>query len=171
MTRKTKTMNLNFGPQHPAAHGVLRLILELDGEVVEKADPHIGLLHRGTEKLIEHKTYMQAVPYFDRLDYVAPMNQEHAFALGIEKLPRRFYGFYSCLVLGHYHNTSVKQKVERFHKQIRYGAFMTHNNPTHFKKLKDFLMNLKRHEWSYRWFDDFENNSPYPFYPSERLSS
>ena len=91
--------------------------------------------------------------------------------LGIEKLPRRFYGFYSCLVLGHYHNTSVKQKVERFHKQIRYGAFMTHNNPAHFKKLKDFLMNLKRHEWSYRWFDDFENNSPYPFYPSERLSS
>ena len=91
--------------------------------------------------------------------------------LEIEKLPRRFYGFYSCLVLGHYHNTSVKQKVERFHKQIRYGAFMTHNNPTHFKKLKDFLMNLKRHEWSYRWFDDFENNSPYPFYPSERLSS
>ena len=91
--------------------------------------------------------------------------------LEIEKLPRRFYGFYSCLVLGHYHNTSVKQKVERFHKQIRYGAFMTHNNPTHFKKLKDFLMNLKRHEWSYRWFDGFENNSPYPFYPSERLSS
>ena len=91
--------------------------------------------------------------------------------LEIEKLPRRFYGFYSCLVLGHYHNTSVKQKVERFHKQIRYGAFMTHNNPTHFKKLKDFLMNLKRHEWSYKWFDDFENNSPYPFYPSERLSS
>tara|TARA_Y100000780_G_scaffold193903_1_gene182994 strand:- start:117 stop:497 length:381 start_codon:yes stop_codon:yes gene_type:complete len=91
--------------------------------------------------------------------------------LEIEKLPRRFYGFYSCLVLGHYHNTSVKQKVERFHKQIRYGAFMTHNKPTHFKKLKDFLMNLKRHEWSYRWFDDFENNSPYPFYPSERLSS
>ena len=86
MTKKTKTMNLNFGPQHPAAHGVLRLILELDGEVVEKIDPHIGLLHRGTEKLIEHKTYMQAVPYFDRLDYVAPMNQEHAFALAIEKL-------------------------------------------------------------------------------------
>ena len=79
-------MNLNFGPQHPAAHGVLRLILELDGEVVEKADPHIGLLHRGTEKLIEHKTYTQAVPYFDRLDYVAPMNQEHAFALAIEKI-------------------------------------------------------------------------------------
>ena len=86
MVKQTKTMNLNFGPQHPAAHGVLRLILELDGEVVEKADPHIGLLHRGTEKLIEHKTYLQAVPYFDRLDYVAPMNQEHAFALAIEKL-------------------------------------------------------------------------------------
>ena len=86
MIKKTKTMNLNFGPQHPAAHGVLRLILELDGEVVEKIDPHIGLLHRGTEKLIEHKTYMQAIPYFDRLDYVAPMNQEHAFALAIEKL-------------------------------------------------------------------------------------
>ena len=86
MPKETKTLNLNFGPQHPAAHGVLRLILELDGEVVEKADPHIGLLHRGTEKLIENKTYMQAVPYFDRLDYVAPMNQEHAFALAIEKI-------------------------------------------------------------------------------------
>ena len=86
MTKKIKNLNLNFGPQHPAAHGVLRLILELDGEVVEKADPHIGLLHRGTEKLIENKTYMQAVPYFDRLDYVAPMNQEHAFALAIEKI-------------------------------------------------------------------------------------
>jgi len=86
MVKQTKTMNLNFGPQHPAAHGVLRLILELDGEVVEKVDPHIGLLHRGTEKLIENKTYMQAVPYFDRLDYVAPMNQEHAFALAIEKI-------------------------------------------------------------------------------------
>jgi len=86
MSKQTKTLNLNFGPQHPAAHGVLRLILELDGEVVEKADPHIGLLHRGTEKLIENKTYMQAVPYFDRLDYVAPMNQEHAFALAIEKI-------------------------------------------------------------------------------------
>jgi len=83
---KKRTMNLNFGPQHPAAHGVLRLILELDGEIVEKIDPHIGLLHRGTEKLIEHKTYTQAVPYFDRLDYVAPMNQEHAFALAVEKL-------------------------------------------------------------------------------------
>ena len=86
MTKQNKTINLNFGPQHPAAHGVLRLILELDGEVVEKIDPHIGLLHRGTEKLIEHKTYTQSIPYFDRLDYVAPMNQEHAFALAIEKL-------------------------------------------------------------------------------------
>ena len=86
MSKTTKTMNLNFGPQHPAAHGVLRLILELDGEIVEKIDAHIGLLHRGTEKLIEHKTYTQAIPYFDRLDYVAPMNQEHAFALAIEKL-------------------------------------------------------------------------------------
>ena len=86
MPKETKTLNLNFGPQHPAAHGVLRLILELDGEVVEKADPHIGLLHRGTEKLIENKTYIQAVSYFDRLDYVAPMNQEHAFALAIEKI-------------------------------------------------------------------------------------
>ena len=86
MPKQSKTLNLNFGPQHPAAHGVLRLILELDGEVVEKADPHIGLLHRGTEKLIENKTYIQAIPYFDRLDYVAPMNQEHAFALAIEKI-------------------------------------------------------------------------------------
>ena len=81
-----KNLNLNFGPQHPAAHGVLRLVLEMDGEIVERADPHIGLLHRGTEKLIEQKTYLQAVPYFDRLDYVAPMNQEHAFALATEKL-------------------------------------------------------------------------------------
>jgi NADH-quinone oxidoreductase subunit D len=86
MSKHKKTMNLNFGPQHPAAHGVLRLILELDGEMIERADPHIGLLHRGTEKLIEHKTYTQAIPYFDRLDYVAPMNQEHAFALSVEKL-------------------------------------------------------------------------------------
>ncbi len=78
--------SLNFGPQHPAAHGVLRLILEMDGEVVERADPHIGLLHRGTEKLIEYKSYIQAVPYFDRLDYVSPMSQEHAFALAVEKL-------------------------------------------------------------------------------------
>lgn len=81
-----KNMTLNFGPQHPAAHGVLRLVLEMDGEVVERADPHIGLLHRGTEKLIEYKNYMQAVPYFDRLDYVSPMNQEHAYALAVEKL-------------------------------------------------------------------------------------
>ncbi len=81
-----KPLTLNFGPQHPAAHGVLRLILEMDGEVIERADPHIGLLHRGTEKLIEYKTYLQALPYFDRLDYVAPMNQEHAFALAVEKL-------------------------------------------------------------------------------------
>src|SRR6185312_669884 len=93
-TKKPNTMTdanirnftINFGPQHPAAHGVLRLVLELDGEVIERVDPHIGLLHRGTEKLIEHKTYLQAIPYFDRLDYVAPMNQEHAFALAIEKL-------------------------------------------------------------------------------------
>ncbi|MEX1083309.1 MAG: NADH-quinone oxidoreductase subunit D [Xanthobacteraceae bacterium] len=81
-----RNFNINFGPQHPAAHGVLRLVLELDGEVVDRVDPHIGLLHRGTEKLIEQKTYLQAVPYFDRLDYVAPMNQEHAFALAIERL-------------------------------------------------------------------------------------
>ena len=83
---KTENYTLNFGPQHPAAHGVLRLILELDGEIIERADPHIGLLHRGTEKLIENKTYIQALPYFDRLDYVSPMCQEHAFALAIEKL-------------------------------------------------------------------------------------
>ncbi|WP_022728989.1 NADH-quinone oxidoreductase subunit D [Fodinicurvata sediminis] len=81
-----KPLTLNFGPQHPAAHGVLRLVLEMDGEVIERADPHIGLLHRGTEKLIEYKTYLQAIPYFDRLDYVSPMNQEHAFALGVERL-------------------------------------------------------------------------------------
>jgi len=89
-----RNFTINFGPQHPAAHGVLRLVLELEGEIVERVDPHIGLLHRGTEKLIEHKTYLQAIPYFDRLDYVAPMNQEHAFCLAIEKLanigvPRR----------------------------------------------------------------------------------
>lgn len=83
---KIKNLTLNFGPQHPAAHGVLRLVLEMDGEVVERADPHIGLLHRGTEKLIEHKTYLQALPYFDRLDYVSPMCQEHAFSLAVEKL-------------------------------------------------------------------------------------
>jgi NADH-quinone oxidoreductase subunit D len=81
-----KNLTMNFGPQHPAAHGVLRLVLEMDGEVVERADPHIGLLHRGTEKLIEYKTYLQAIPYFDRLDYVSPMCQEHAFALATEKL-------------------------------------------------------------------------------------
>ena len=86
MAKQSKTLNLNFGPQHPATHGVLRLILELDGEVIESTNPHIGLLHRGTEKLIEHKTYIQALPYFDRLDYVAPMNQEHVFALAIENL-------------------------------------------------------------------------------------
>jgi NADH-quinone oxidoreductase subunit D len=89
-----RNFTINFGPQHPAAHGVLRLVLELDGEIVTRVDPHIGLLHRGTEKLIEYKTYMQAIPYFDRLDYVAPMNQEHAFALAVERLlglevPRR----------------------------------------------------------------------------------
>lgn len=83
---QNRTFTFNWGPQHPAAHGVLRLVMELDGEVVERLDPHIGLLHRGTEKLIEHKTYLQAVPYFDRLDYVAPMNQEHAFSLAVERL-------------------------------------------------------------------------------------
>ena len=89
-----RVFTLNFGPQHPAAHGVLRMILDLDGELVERVDSHIGLLHRGTEKLIEYKTYLQALPYFDRLDYVAPMNQEHAWCLAIEKMlelevPRR----------------------------------------------------------------------------------
>src|SRR5258708_35799365 len=84
--QNVRNFTINFGPQHPAAHGVLRPVLELDGEVVERVDPHIGLLHRGTEKLIEHKTYLQAIPYFDRLDYVAPMNQEHAFCLAAEKL-------------------------------------------------------------------------------------
>jgi NADH-quinone oxidoreductase subunit D len=83
-----RNFTINFGPQHPAAHGVLRLVLELDGEIVERVDPHIGLLHRGTEKLIENKTYLQAIPYFDRLDYVAPMSQEHAFCLAVEKLLR-----------------------------------------------------------------------------------
>lgn len=92
--KETKNMTINFGPQHPAAHGVLRLVLEMDGEVITRADPHIGLLHRGTEKLIEHKNYLQAVPYFDRLDYVSPMCQEHGYALAVEKLlgceiPRR----------------------------------------------------------------------------------
>ena len=84
--KNIKNLSINFGPQHPAAHGVLRLILEMDGEIIERADPHIGLLHRGTEKLIEYKTYLQAVPYFDRLDYVSPMCQEHGFALAVEKL-------------------------------------------------------------------------------------
>lgn len=89
MSEESTSNNLyeiNFGPQHPAAHGVLRLVLQLDGEIVERADPHIGFLHRGTEKLIEYKTYLQALPYFDRLDYVSPMCQEHAFALATEKL-------------------------------------------------------------------------------------
>ncbi len=91
---ENRKFTINFGPQHPAAHGVLRLVLELDGEIVERVDPHIGLLHRGTEKLMEARTYLQNIPYFDRLDYVAPMNQEHAFVLAIEKLvgvdvPRR----------------------------------------------------------------------------------
>jgi len=83
---RIENFNLNFGPQHPSAHGVLRLVLEMDGEIIDRADPHIGLLHRGTEKLIEHKNYVQALPYFDRLDYVAPQNQEHAFSLAVEKL-------------------------------------------------------------------------------------
>ena len=92
--QKIRNFNINFGPQHPAAHGVLRMVLELDGELVERADPHIGLLHRGTEKLMESRTYLQNLPYFDRLDYVAPMNQEHAWCLAIERLtgtvvPRR----------------------------------------------------------------------------------
>ncbi|MDF1620100.1 NADH-quinone oxidoreductase subunit D [Pseudothioclava nitratireducens] len=92
--QQIRNFNINFGPQHPAAHGVLRMVLELDGEIVERADPHIGLLHRGTEKLMESRTYLQNLPYFDRLDYVAPMNQEHAWCLAIEKLtgtevPRR----------------------------------------------------------------------------------
>ncbi len=81
-----KNLTVNFGPQHPAAHGVLRMVMEMDGEVIERVDPHIGLLHRGTEKLIEYKTYLQAIPYFDRLDYVSPMSLEHAFVLGVEKL-------------------------------------------------------------------------------------
>jgi len=94
LIRELKNFTINFGPQHPAAHGVLRLILELDGEIIERADPHIGLLHRGTEKLIEHKTYLQALPYFDRLDYVSMMAQEHTYSLAVEKLagvkiPRR----------------------------------------------------------------------------------
>jgi NADH dehydrogenase (ubiquinone) Fe-S protein 2 len=94
LNRELKNFTINFGPQHPAAHGVLRLILELDGEIVKRADPHIGLLHRGTEKLIEYKNYLQALPYFDRLDYVSMMAQEHTYSLAIEKIggikiPRR----------------------------------------------------------------------------------
>ena len=89
-----KPITMNFGPQHPAAHGVLRLVLEMDGEVIERADPHVGLLHRGTEKLIEYKNYQQALPYFDRLDYVSMMASEHGYSLAVEKLlnievPRR----------------------------------------------------------------------------------
>jgi NADH:ubiquinone oxidoreductase subunit D len=84
--KNIKSFNLNFGPQHPSAHGVLRLVLQLSGEIVERADPHIGLLHRGTEKLIEYKTYIQALPYFDRLDYVSMMAQEHCYSLAVEKL-------------------------------------------------------------------------------------
>ena len=91
-----RNFTINFGPQHPAAHGVLRLVLELDGEVIERIDPHIGLLHRGTEKLIEYKTYLQAVPYFDRLDYVAPISQEHAFCLAISSEAHR------CCAKGEY---------------------------------------------------------------------
>ena len=86
LKRKIKNFTINFGPQHPAAHGVLRLVLELKGEIVERADPHIGLLHRGTEKLIEYKNYLQALPYFDRLDYVSMMSQEHSYCLAVEKL-------------------------------------------------------------------------------------
>lgn len=86
LLKNIKTFNLNFGPQHPAAHGVLRLVLEMNGEVIKNVDPHIGLLHRGTEKLIEFKTYLQALPYFDRLDYVSMMAQEHAYSLAVEKL-------------------------------------------------------------------------------------
>ena len=104
--QQIRNFTMNFGPQHPAAHGVLRLVLELDGEVVQRVDPHVGLLHRGTEKLIEHKTYLQSVPYFDRLDYVPPMNQEHAFVLAAEKLlgleiPKR----------GHQPNPPLKQAL------------------------------------------------------------
>jgi len=86
LNKELKNFTINFGPQHPAAHGVLRLILELDGEIVIRADPHIGLLHRGTEKLIEYKNYLQALPYFDRLDYVSMMAQEHTYSLAIEKI-------------------------------------------------------------------------------------
>jgi NADH dehydrogenase (ubiquinone) Fe-S protein 2 len=96
--RKIKNLTMNFGPQHPAAHGVLRLVLELNGEVVVKADPHIGLLHRGTEKLIEYKNYLQALPYFDRLDYVSMMAQEHGYSIAVEKLLNISIPLYSKLV-------------------------------------------------------------------------
>ena len=96
--KKIKNLTLNFGPQHPAAHGVLRLILSLDGEFITKADPHIGLLHRGTEKLIEYKTFLQALPYFDRLDYVSMMAQEHAYALAIENLLKTSVSFRASLI-------------------------------------------------------------------------
>ena len=86
LSKSLKSFKMNFGPQHPAAHGVLRLILELDGEVIKKADPHVGLLHRGTEKLLEYKNYLQGLPYLDRLDYVSMMAQEHAYSLAVEKL-------------------------------------------------------------------------------------
>ena len=95
---KIKNFTMNFGPQHPAAHGVLRLVLELNGEIVVRADPHIGLLHRGTEKLIEYKNYMQALPYFDRLDYVSMMAQEHAYSLAIEKLTNIVVPFRAKLI-------------------------------------------------------------------------
>ena len=85
-SEQRNTLTMNFGPQHPAAHGVLRMVLELDGEIVERVDPHIGLLHRGTEKLMESRTYLQNLPYLDRLDYVAPMNQEHAWCIALERL-------------------------------------------------------------------------------------
>ena len=91
LNRELKNFTINFGPQHPAAHGVLRLILELDGEIVKKADPHIGLLHRGTEKLIEYKTFLQALPYFDRLDYVSMMAQEHTYSLAVENIGKLLY--------------------------------------------------------------------------------
>src|ERR1700682_500074 len=96
--KELKTFNLNFGPQHPSAHGVLRLILELNGEVHKRATPHVGLLHRGTEKLIEYKTYLQALPYFDRLDYVSMMAQEHAFSLVVENLLRTIIPFRASVI-------------------------------------------------------------------------
>src|SRR6478609_10592976 len=96
--KKIKNFSINFGPQHPAAHGVLRLVLELNGEVVKRADPHIGLLHRGTEKLIESKNYLQALPYFDRLDYVSMMSQESCYSIAVEKLLNISIPLYSKLV-------------------------------------------------------------------------